>query len=111
MRRDIKSPQRQMRTEHFIVTDVAGTPTLGEGQYRGTIADNAPGDFTITLNEPMGRAPVVLVTPASADTIAIVAASAIGSVQINLVDATDGTTLKDGDCHILLLGSEVADEA
>ena len=111
MRRAVESPQRKVRMIPVVVTDAAGTPTLGEGQFQVSITDNGVGDFTLTYNEALARAAVVMVTPRESDLIAAVVASSVSSCQINLFDAADGTTAKDGDVNILIIGFDAPDEA
>ncbi len=109
MRRDVKSPQRQMRLMGLRV-DGTGTASILEGAQMATLTDNGTGDYTLALTESLGRLPVVVATPVTADVIIQIGTLAIDSVQILCFDATDGTTAKDADFHVLIVGSEVADE-
>lgn len=109
MRRDVKSPQRQMRLMALRL-DGTGTAEILEGSTMATLTDNGTGDYTLALAEPLGRLPIVVATPVTADVIVQIGTLAVDSVQLLCFDATDGTTAKDADLHILITGSEVADE-
>jgi len=109
MRRDVKSPQRQMRLMG-IRLDGTGTASILEGAHMATLVDNNTGDYTLTLVEPLARVPVVVASPLTADVIVQLASVSATAINIKAFDATDGTTAKDADLHIMILGSEVADE-
>lgn len=89
--------------------DGTGTASLLEGATMATLTDNGTGDYTLELVEPLGRVPTVVATPLTAETI--VQLSAVSATQIDvLCFEVDGTTAKDADLHILVVGAEVADE-
>lgn len=93
-----------------IRLDGTGTASLLEGGTMCTLTDNGTGDYTLAINEPLGRLPIVVATPVTADVIVQIGTIAVNSVQILAFDATDGTTAKDADLHILIVGAEVADQ-
>jgi flavoprotein len=49
---------------------------------------------------------VVVVTTATADTVAQVSITDSDTFVINTFDCTDGTTAKDAICHVLVMGSD-----
>lgn len=92
-----------------IRLDGTGTASILEGAQMVTLTDNGTGDYTLALAEPLGRLPVVTALPLTAETI--VQINSVSAEEINLLCfEVDGTTPKDADLHILILGSEVADE-
>lgn len=109
MRRPIQSPQRKMRML-AIKLDGTGTAALGEGSTQATLVDNGTGDYTITFGQAFARVPVC---SASSLTAAVsIKIHAISATALNIkAFAVDGTTAKDADLDILLLGADVADEA
>jgi len=114
MRRKVQAAKRELRLETFKV-DGTGTAAIGEGQYRATLTDNGSGDYTLTFVEPFARAPVCVASAQAAagvgDIIAVIAgAPTVSAVRINLFDATDGTTAKDGIFHLIVVGADVVDE-
>lgn len=108
MRREIKSPQRQMRLM-AIHLDGTGTAALTQGSTQATLTDNGTGDYTLTYREPLGRAAVVVASPITAGIICRVSASTALSCRI-LCFAVDGTTATDADLYVHIMGAEVADE-
>lgn len=110
MRREVESPQRKVRLELFRLAGNTGTPILSEGQYRATETDNGVGDYTLTFTEPFARIPVVTATTLTADCILQIVSVSITEVRLAGFDATDGTTPKEFDAHILVAGADVADE-
>jgi hypothetical protein len=74
------------------------------------LTDNGTGDYTLTFAKAFVRAPIVTVTSATADCIAILNAVSATEVRITLFDCTDGTTAKDGIFHAIVLGYDSADE-
>jgi len=110
LRRSVKSTQRKMRQLELII-DGTGTAALsGPASLQATLTDNGVGDFTITFAEAFAQLPVCIPVCLTADCVVDTMVPAVGSVQVTLVDATDGTTAKDGDFHILIIGSEVTDQ-
>ena len=108
MRREVKAYKRAMRVETFAV-DGTGTAAIGEGQYRGTLVDNGTGDYTVTFTEAFARVPCVSVGIKTADVIHYLVISAT-AVQVLCFDATDGTTAKDAEFDLIVIGSDVADQ-
>lgn len=106
-----RSIQSRQRLTHMIASRVDGTGTaaLLSGSNELTLTDNGTGDYTLTYAVPFKQVPVVVALSKTADSILILAASAVGSCQITAFDATDGTTAKDVDFDILILGSDAAD--
>lgn len=109
MLRDIKHPQRGMRVLSLQKSGL-GTPALSaDGKFDGTIVDNGVGDYTISFELPFVRVPMCMVQSKTSATVARCVA-AVGSVQV-LCFAMDGTTPAEADFDLLVLGSDVADQA
>ena len=110
MKRPVESSQRKMRLMALKV-DGTGTAALsGPSSLEATLTDNGTGDYTITFDKAFVQAPVVTATCVTADCIVNTIVPAVGSVQITLVDATDGTSAKDGDIEVILVGSDVSEK-
>ncbi len=108
MRREINSPQRQMRLMAIHLTGT-GTAVLSQGSTQATLTDNGVGDYTLTFLEPLGRAPMVAASSLTSSTIIQVSAASKTACTIKCF-AVDGITAKDAVLHILIMGAEVADE-
>lgn len=110
MERSIKSGQRQTRMLAFIA-NAAGTALSGLDALKVTMTDTGTGVKTIELgaNGFADDDYVVLVTTATADTVAQVSITDANTFVINTFDCTDGTTAKDAICHVLVIGSDVTD--
>lgn len=108
-----RAPQCRQRLVHIIAARVDGTGTASilEGGNELTLTDNGTGDYTLTFATAFARVPVVVVTPISTtgDVIATIDSVSVSSVTINTWDGTDGTTAKDIDFHILIVGFDAAD--
>lgn len=107
MKRSIKSNQRHVDIVSIIVS-ADGTAVSGLDANRVSVADTGTGVKTITLSEPLQDAACV-VTTATADSVAQVSVTSDSVYVVNTFDSTDGTTAKDAICHILIIGSTVAD--
>lgn len=109
--RELRARQRLM---HVIAGRVDGTGTASvlEGSNELTLTDNGTGDYTLTFGTAYERIPTVLVTPigASGDIVATLGTLSTSAAQILLWDGTDGTTAKDGDFHVMIIGSNAEDE-
>lgn len=94
-----------------LIVDGTGTAALsGPAANQATLTDNGTGDYTITFDEPFAQIPVCIPVCLTADCAVDTMVPAVDDVQITLVDATDGTTAKDGDFHILIVGADTADQ-
>ncbi len=107
MLREIKGTQRAPRLL-AIKLDGTGTAALNEGANDAALTDTGPGDYLLTFTNPFARAPVVVVTPITAATLVRVVILA-ASVQV-LCFAVDGTTPKDADVEVLVLGWDTPDQ-
>lgn len=107
MNREIESPQRMPRLIAFKLNGV-GTAALDVGSKDGVLTDNGVGDYSIALNKPFARVPVVSVVSATADCV-IQVASASASVLNVLVKSAAGVA-KDAELHILVHGFDAKDE-
>ena len=111
MKRPVESNQRKMRMIAFIA-NAAGTSLSGPGSLEVSMTDTGTGVKTIELDKAFGASTqyVVLVTTATADTVAQVAITDANTFVISTFDSTDGTTAKDAICHVLVIGSDVAEK-
>lgn len=99
-----------MRLLTFIA-NAAGTALSGLDALKVTMTDTGTGVKTIELGSN-GFADddySVIVTTASADTVAQVEITDKNTFIIKTFDSTDGTTAKDAICHVLVIGSDVTD--
>lgn len=95
----------------FLKVDGTGTAALaGPSSMEASLVDNGTGDYTISFNKAFSQVPVCLPVCSTADCIVDTIVPALGSVQVTLVDATDGTTAKDGDFELLIAGSDVSEK-
>lgn len=107
-RRLVESSQRKVRLEMFQVNGT--TPVINIGSTRATLTDNGAGDWTLTLQEPSQRTPVVFPVSYDADLIVTVGTVSNSAVQILAFDATDGTTPKDGDFAVMVACFDTEEE-
>jgi hypothetical protein len=99
-----------MRVISFTVS-ANGETVTGPDSLNVSVADTGTGVKTITLNEAFADANYqVLVTTATADTVAQRAITSSSVCVVNTFDSTDGTTAKDAICDILIIGSDVTDK-
>ena len=109
LRREIVSPQRQMRMLAYQKSGL-GTPALaGEGKFDGTIADNGVGDYTISFELPFVRIPLCMVQSKTTGVICQTV-PAVGSVQVLCWSDVAMTVAAEGDFDIICLGSDVTDQ-
>jgi len=109
MKRSIKSEQRETRLL-AIICNAAGTAVTGLDSNKVSMADTGTGVKTITLDQAFAAADYsVIVTTATADSVAQVSITSSSVFVVNTFDSTDGTTAKDAICHILVIGSDVSD--
>jgi hypothetical protein len=107
MKRSISSNQRKVDIVSIIIS-ADGTAVSGLDQHRVSVADTGTGIKTITLTQGLQDAACV-VTTATADSVAQVSVTSDSIYVVNTFDSTDGTTAKDAICHIMIIGSIVAD--
>jgi len=109
MLRSVKSTQRKIRQLELII-DGTGTAALaGPAKEQATLTDNGVGDYTIAFSDSFAMVPVCIPVCLTADCIVDTMVPAAGQVQVTLVDSTDGVTAKDGDFHLLVVGSDQAE--
>ena len=107
MKRSIESNQRKVNIVAIIVS-ADGTAVSGLDALKVSVADTGTGIKTVTLLEPLQDA-VCSVVCATADCVAQVSVTSDSVYVVNSFDSTDGTTAKDAICHIIIMGSLVAD--
>jgi len=109
-----RSVQSGQRLPHLIAARIDGTGTAAilEGSNEMTLVDNGTGDYTLTFATAYKRVPSVVVTPlgAAGDIVATLGTVSATAVQILGWDGTDGTTPKDMDFHMVVVGSDAEDE-
>lgn len=109
MFRSVKSNQREVVMLAFVA-NAAGTSLSGLDALKVSMADTGTGVKTITLDEAFADDDyTVIVTTATADSVAQVSITSASVFVINTFDCTDGTTAKDAICHVLVIGSRIAD--
>lgn len=111
MKRAISSNQRKVEILTFIVS-ADGTTVTGLDKNQVSVTDTGTGVKTVELNEALTSADYsVIVTTATADSVAQVAITDSDTFVVNTFDSTDGTTAKDAVCHILVIGSKISERA
>ena len=109
IKRMIEGVQRSIRQMGFVV-DGTGTASITSGSTQGTLVDNGTGDYTLTFSDVYERAPIVVVTPVTADVNCNIDAVSASAVSITCFDSTDGTTAKDADFHMIVMGYDAVEE-
>lgn len=89
-----------------------GTATVVAGSHELTIVDNGVGDWSLNFVQAFQQVPIVVATPISTvgDVILSINTVSASTVRIKAWDGTDGTTAKDIDFHVMITGSDAADE-
>jgi hypothetical protein len=90
--------------------DGTGTAALLSGSRELTLTDNGTGDYTLTFAVPYKQVPVVVGLPVTAGVVLRIGAVSVSAVQILVFATADGTTATDADFHVMIMGSDVADE-
>ncbi len=109
IRRSVKSHETRVKIISFTA-NAAGTALTGIDAENVTMTDTGTGVKTIELGSN-GFADddyQVLVTTATADTVAQAVITDANTFVINTFDCTDGTTAKDAICHVLVVGKALA---
>ena len=110
MKRSVKSNQRGVELLTFIVS-ADGTTVTGLDKNQVSVADTGTGVKTCTIPAQTSGDYSVIVTTATADSVAQVSITNSTTFVVNTFDSTDGTTAKDAVCHILVIGSQIAERA
>jgi hypothetical protein len=113
MKRSVKSSQRAMRMLALRIEGSTGTPSLeGPDQYQASIADTAPGTYTITLDEafPAADSYIVLATVEGADKSATVTKTSASVFVVKCNDIDETPALSDDDISVLVVGIDVTDK-
>ena len=111
MKRSIKSEQRAVRILSFICS-ADGLTLTGLDKNKVSMTDTGAGVKTIELGDSAFGSSAdysVIVTTATADSVAQVSITDADTFVINTFDSTDGTTPKDAICHVLVIGSDIED--
>lgn len=101
-----------MRQLILKVLGSSGTPTADgfDKLNVDSIVDNGVGDYTIIFKKPFNKDnaqdPVAFIQPITADVIAHLVSADHDRVTIACFDATDGTTAKDADVALLVVGCD-----
>lgn len=106
LQREIKCSQRQAR---LLALSIDGTSTASvvEGGSDVTLTDNGTGDYTLAIDKPFLRAPVVVGSSLTAGIVIKVHSVSVSSITIKTY-AVDGTTATDADFHLMVLGWDAA---
>jgi len=110
--REVRNMQRGPRMIAAQI-DGTGTAALLVGSAREVVlTDNDTGDYTLEVSSPFAREPVVVATPvgAAGDVVVTLGTVTASSIQILAWDGTDGTTAKDADIHVMIMGFDAEDE-
>ena len=101
----------RQRLSQIIIARVDGTGTasLLSGSKELTLTDNGTGDYTLALVQAFVQVPMVVATALTAATHVQIFAVSASSIQIKCF-AMDGTTAQDADFHIMIMGSDAAEE-
>lgn len=108
-KRSIKTAQLKMRMLNLILNGTPGTPVaIGFDRFGvSSVTDNGVGDYTVIFKNPFERAcqcaGLAIIT---ADCIGIVTAVASDRITVKTFDATDGTTAKEADMYLNVIGSD-----
>tara|TARA_R110000782_G_scaffold23491_1_gene61461 strand:+ start:180 stop:512 length:333 start_codon:yes stop_codon:yes gene_type:complete len=108
MKRSIQSNQRSVEILTCIVS-ADGTAVTGLDKNQVSVADTGTGVKTVTIPAMTSADYSVIVTTATADSVAQVSITNSTTFVVNTFDSTDGTTAKDAVCHILVIGSKIAE--
>ena len=110
MLRSIKSAQRKLRSLHFKCS-ADGTALSGLDSKKVSLTDTGTGVKTIELgsNGFASADYIVQVTVSTADSVAQISITDANTFVINTFDAGDGTTAKDAECHVSVIGSDIKD--
>jgi len=106
--RGVSNRQRLVHTI-FSRVDGTGTASLLSGSKELTLTDNGVGDYTLTFAQPYVQVPVVSVTSVTSAVNVQLFAVSVSAVQIKTF-AVDGTTPKDADFHVVIIGSDAESE-
>jgi hypothetical protein len=111
IKRGVKSGQRQERRLTFLIDADASSPSITLGSFQGSLTRNGAGDYTLTLNDPFGRAPVARVSGAEADTAGYsdYASNTVSSVDVQITDLAG--LAADNDVLVEVIGWDTEDEA
>jgi len=107
-RRPIGSMQHRTRQLHIDLDGI--TPALGEGSTDASLVDNGVGDYSLTFDEAYLRAPLVVGSSLTADTIIQVANITAAGCDILCFAASDGVTPQDAQVHLCITGWDSEDK-
>ena len=106
--KNVLSPQRKMRIMGVLV-DGTGTASLsGICSRNMNLTDNGTGDYTLTFQVPFSQAPQILASPVTDNIICKIGTVTASAAQI-LTENLSGTAT-DADFHVIVLGSDAADQ-
>jgi len=104
------SIQTQMRRPRILGFHITTQDTVTTGVGDGTVVDDGTGVFTLTYTDAFKREPIVVVCSGnSTDAWATVSASSATACTIETADAS-GSLGDADDCHIIVIGSDDADD-
>lgn len=104
----VVSPQRKMRMMSAKV-DGTGTAALsGTCSNNMSLTDNGTGDYTLAMSIAFKRVPEVVATPITDNIVCKIGTVTASAVQI-LTENLSGVAT-DADFHVMILGSDSADQ-
>lgn len=106
--REVRSQQRGSRIIACLI-DGTGTASVVPGSgAEVSLTDSGTGDYLLTLANPLKNVLSVHATPigASGDVVATIGTVSASAIQILCWDGTDGTTAKDADVYVTIIGSD-----
>lgn len=96
----------------MTVLGATGTPTVGEGSSFATVADTGVGIYTVTFSRAWARAPIVIATAVQNATSQALTVNlrSVSETSFILEVADDASAFVDADVHLLIWGTDRAQE-
>lgn len=104
----VMSPQRRVRLMNLFVDGTGTAAISGVCANDFTLTDNGTGDYTLTPDIPFAQAPQVICTPKTASIICQLGTVSTSAIQILTKNLSAVAT--DADFHVLVVGSDSADQ-
>ncbi len=108
LNKQVVCPQREMRIMSVKVDGTGTVALTGTCSLNMALTDSGTGDYLLTFNVPFIRVPEVIASPITDNIICKIGTVAADSVQI-LTENLSGVAT-DADFHVIILGSDTADQ-
>lgn len=109
--RTLNTPAREAQLLALKIVGNTGTPVLsGPCSNFFTVTDNGVGDYTITPLKDAAEVPVVIASVLTTGVDIDEITPAVGSIQVTLIDATDGATPAEGDVELLIYFRSISEK-